>query len=32
MARRSIERYTESKGHRIVTESVMDEARTVFGM
>ena len=32
MARRSIERYAESKGHRIVTESVMDEARTVFGM
>jgi DNA-directed RNA polymerase subunit RPC12/RpoP len=32
MARRSIERYAEGKGHRIVTEAVMDEARTVFGM
>ena len=32
MARRSIERYAEGKGHRTVTESVMDEARTVFGM
>ena len=32
MARRSIERYAESQGHRVVTETVMDEARTVFGM
>ena len=32
MARRSIERYAESQGHRTVTESVMDEARGVFGM
>jgi hypothetical protein len=32
MARRSIERYAEGKGHRTVTEAVMDEARTVFGM
>jgi DNA-directed RNA polymerase subunit RPC12/RpoP len=32
MARRSIERYAEGKGHRVVTEAVMDEARTVFGM
>lgn len=32
MARRSIERYAEGKGYRLVTESVMDEARTVFGM
>jgi DNA-directed RNA polymerase subunit RPC12/RpoP len=32
MARRSIERYAEGKGYPLVTESVMDEARTVFGM
>ena len=32
MVRRSIERYAESKGYRAVTEAVMDEARTVFGM
>jgi len=32
MARRSIERYAESQGHRTVTEAVMDEARSVFGM
>jgi DNA-directed RNA polymerase subunit RPC12/RpoP len=32
MARRSIERYAEGQGHRTVTEAVMDEARTVFGM
>jgi DNA-directed RNA polymerase subunit RPC12/RpoP len=32
MARRSIERYAEGKGYHLVTESVMDEARTVFGM
>jgi DNA-directed RNA polymerase subunit RPC12/RpoP len=32
MARRSIERYAESQGHRTITESVMDEARSVFGM
>jgi DNA-directed RNA polymerase subunit RPC12/RpoP len=32
MARRSIERYAADKGYPTVTESVMDEARTVFGM
>jgi hypothetical protein len=32
MARRSIERYAEGKGYRIVTGAVMDEARAVFGM
>jgi DNA-directed RNA polymerase subunit RPC12/RpoP len=32
MARRSIERFAEGKGYRIVTEAVMDEARVVFGM
>ena len=32
MARRSIERYAEGKGYPTVTETVMDEARTVFGM
>jgi DNA-directed RNA polymerase subunit RPC12/RpoP len=32
MARRSIERYAEGKGYRIVTDEVMDEARAVFGM
>ncbi|HEX3179536.1 MAG TPA: PCP reductase family protein [Methylomirabilota bacterium] len=32
MAKRSIERFAEGKGYTIVTETVMDEARTVFGM
>jgi DNA-directed RNA polymerase subunit RPC12/RpoP len=32
MARRSIERFAEDKGYTSVTEAVMDEARTVFGM
>jgi len=32
MARRSIERYAEGKGYPTVTETVMDEARSVFGM
>ena len=32
MARRSIERFAEGKGYPSVTESVMDEARAVFGM
>jgi DNA-directed RNA polymerase subunit RPC12/RpoP len=32
MAKRSIERFAEDKGHAAVTEAVMDEARTVFGM
>ena len=32
MARRSIERVAEEKGYASVTETVMDEARTVFGM
>jgi DNA-directed RNA polymerase subunit RPC12/RpoP len=32
MARRSIERFAEDKGYAAVTEAVMDEARTVFGM
>jgi hypothetical protein len=32
MARRSIERYAEGKGYRVVTDVVMDEAREVFGM
>jgi hypothetical protein len=32
MARRSIERFAEDKGYATVTEAVMDEARTVFGM
>jgi DNA-directed RNA polymerase subunit RPC12/RpoP len=32
MARRSIERFAEDKGYPAVTEAVMDEARTVFGM
>jgi DNA-directed RNA polymerase subunit RPC12/RpoP len=32
MARRSIERYAEDKGYRVVTDAVMDEAREVFGM
>lgn len=32
MAKRSIERFAEDKGYAAITESVMDEARTVFGM
>ena len=32
MAKRSIERFAEGKGYSTVTEAVMDEARTVFGM
>jgi hypothetical protein len=32
MARRSIERFAEDKGYASVTETVMDEARIVFGM
>src|SRR5688572_23623221 len=32
MAKRSIERFAEDKGYAAVTEAVMDEARTVFGM
>jgi DNA-directed RNA polymerase subunit RPC12/RpoP len=32
MARRSIERFAEGKGYTTITERVMDEARTVFGM
>ena len=32
MARRSIERFAEGKGYTKITEAVMDEARTVFGM
>jgi hypothetical protein len=32
MAKRSIERFAEGKGYTTVTEAVMDEARTVFGM
>jgi DNA-directed RNA polymerase subunit RPC12/RpoP len=32
MAKRSIERFAEGKGYSTITESVMDEARAVFGM
>ena len=32
MARRAIERYAEGKGYRVITESVMDEARSAMGM
>lgn len=32
MARRSIERFAEDRGYRSITEAVMDEARSVFGM
>jgi hypothetical protein len=32
MAKRSIERFAETKGYTTITETVMDEARTVFGM
>ena len=32
MAKKAIERYAEGKGHRTVTEAVLDEARTALGM
>jgi hypothetical protein len=32
MARKAIERYADGKGYRLVTEAVMDEARTALGM
>jgi hypothetical protein len=32
MARRSIERFAAERGYASITESVMDEARAVFGM
>jgi hypothetical protein len=32
MARRAIERYAEGKGYPTITETVMEEARGVFGM
>jgi hypothetical protein len=32
MARRSIERFAEERGYASISESVMDEARSVFGM
>jgi len=32
MARRSIERFAEDRGYPAITEAVMDEARSVFGM
>lgn len=32
MARRSIERFAEERGYTSITETVMDEARAVFGM
>ncbi|HXG03051.1 MAG TPA: PCP reductase family protein, partial [Candidatus Binatia bacterium] len=32
MARRAIERWAESRGHALVTEAVMEEARGAFGM
>jgi DNA-directed RNA polymerase subunit RPC12/RpoP len=32
MARRAIERYAEGKGYRVITETVMDEARGAMGM
>lgn len=32
MARRSIERFAEERGYASITETVMDEARSVFGM
>ena len=32
MARRSIERFAGDKGYATITETVMDEAKTVFGM
>jgi hypothetical protein len=32
MARKAIERYAEGKGYRLITEGVLDEARTSLGM
>ena len=32
MAKRSIERFAAERGYTSITETVMDEARTVFGM
>src|SRR5436190_176082 len=32
MAKRSIERFAAERGYATITEAVMDEARTVFGM
>src|SRR5881296_1023922 len=32
MAKRSIERFATERGYTTITETVMDEARTVFGM
>jgi hypothetical protein len=32
MARRAIERFAEEHGHTSITEAVMDEARSTFGM
>jgi DNA-directed RNA polymerase subunit RPC12/RpoP len=32
MAKRSIERFAGDRGYATITEAVMDEARTVFGM
>lgn len=32
MARKAIERYAEGKGYRVITEAVMDEAKTALGM
>jgi hypothetical protein len=32
MAKKAIERYAEGKGHRTITEAVMDEAKSALGM
>src|SRR5436190_539813 len=32
MAKRSIERFAAERGYAVITETVMDEARSVFGM
>ncbi len=32
MARRALERFAEDKGYATITDAVMDEARTTFGM
>lgn len=32
MAKKAIERYAEGKGYRLITEAVMDEAKTALGM
>jgi hypothetical protein len=32
MARRAIERFAEEHGYSTITEAVMDEARSTFGM